>query len=155
MSVIPTVTRRVASSIRGSSSEIGASSAATCGSDSGGAGRSRGGLGYTRRYEILKDGAGLAIYADRFRLAPQGLFGGFEGTCARLTVERDGTVIDVPSKGALALKKGDIVVIATGGGAGYGDPAERDPALIAADVAEGWITPEAARRDYGWGEAAE
>jgi N-methylhydantoinase B len=124
-------------------------------SDSGGAGRTRGGLGYTRRYEILKDGAGLAIYADRFRLAPQGLFGGFEGTCARLTVERDGTVIDVPSKGALALKKGDIVVIATGGGAGYGDPAERDPALIAADVAEGWITREAARRDYGWGEAAE
>ena len=34
---------------------------------------------------------------------------------------------------------------------GYGDVAERDPALIADDLSEGWITPEGARRDYGYG----
>lgn len=123
--------------------------------DSAGAGRTRGGLGYRRRYEILKDGSALAMYADRFRLAPQGLFGGHEGQCARCRVERDGAVIEVPSKGAMPLRKGDVVVIETGGGAGYGDPAERDSDAIAADVADGWISPDAARRDYGWGEAAE
>jgi len=123
--------------------------------DSCGAGRQRGGLGYRRRYEILKDGSALAMYADRFQLAPQGLFGGHEGACARCRVERGGETIEVPSKGALKLMKGDIVIIDTGGGAGYGEPAERDPDAIAADLAEGWITPAAARRDYGWSEAAE
>ena len=35
------------------------------------------------------------------------------------------------------------------GGGGYGDPAERDPAAVAADVLDGLITVEDARRDYG------
>jgi N-methylhydantoinase B len=95
------------------------------------------------------------MYADRFRLAPQGLFGGFDGTCARCRVERDGETIDVPSKGAMKLMKGDIVTVDTGGGAGYGDPAERDREAIAEELADGWISDEAARRDYGWRDAAE
>ena len=123
--------------------------------NSAGAGRHRGGLGYRRRYEILEEGSGLAIYADRFRLAPQGLFGGLEGTRARCVVEHHGATIDVPSKGAMKLEPGDMVTIETGGGAGYGDPAERNPALIAEDLAEGWITPDAARTAYGRSDAAE
>lgn len=123
--------------------------------DSGGAGRTRGGLGYTRVYEVLKPGAALTMYADRFKLAAQGLFGGHQGTSARCTVERDGRVIDIPPKGGLSLETGDIVTIMTGGGAGYGDPGERDGARISEDLAEGLVSPEAARRDYGWGEAAE
>jgi N-methylhydantoinase B len=61
----------------------------------------------------------------------------------------------VPPKGILPLEVGDIVTIMTGGGAGYGDPGERAPEHIGADIAEGLVSPEAARRDYGWGEAAE
>jgi len=95
------------------------------------------------------------MYADRFKLAAQGLFGGHQGTSARCTVERDGRVIDIPPKGGLSLETGDIVTIMTGGGAGYGDPGDREGARISEDLAEGLISPEAARRDYGWGEAAE
>jgi N-methylhydantoinase B len=123
--------------------------------DSGGAGRTRGGLGYTRVYEILKPGSTLTMYADRFRLAPQGLFGGRPGECARCTIKRNGEIIEVPPKGILPLEVGDIITIMTGGGAGYGDPAEREPEHIGADIAEGLVSPEAALRDYGWGEAAE
>ncbi|MDG2479283.1 MAG: hydantoinase B/oxoprolinase family protein [Alphaproteobacteria bacterium] len=123
--------------------------------DSGGAGRTRGGLGYTRIYEILKPGSTLTMYADRFKLAPKGLFGGNQGQCARCTVERAGIVIDVAPKGITPLETGDIITIMTGGGAGYGDPGEREATLISEDIADGFVTPEAARRDYRWGEAAE
>lgn len=41
------------------------------------------------------------------------------------------------------------------GGGGFGDPAERDPAMIAHDLREGYVTPEGAARDYGHTEAAE
>jgi N-methylhydantoinase B len=37
----------------------------------------------------------------------------------------------------------------TGGGGGFGSPAERDPEAVRRDVREGYVTAEAARRDYG------
>jgi len=123
--------------------------------DSGGAGRTRGGLGYTRVYEILKPGSTLTMYSDRFHLAPEGLFGGNQGQCARCTVERAGTKIDIAPKGITPLEVGDIITIMTGGGAGYGNPKERDAAWISEDLADGFVTPEAAHRDYDWGKAAE
>jgi N-methylhydantoinase B len=47
------------------------------------------------------------------------------------------------------IAAGSIVHMETGGGGGFGDPQERDPARVAADVRDGYVTPEAARRDYG------
>jgi len=47
--------------------------------DSAGHGRHRGGLGFYRSFEILKDNVNFAMYADRFRVAPYGLFGGADG----------------------------------------------------------------------------
>jgi N-methylhydantoinase B len=44
---------------------------------------------------------------------------------------------------------GEIYVHRTAGGGGWGDPRRRDPAAIADDVADGKVTPEAARRVYG------
>src|SRR3712207_2075765 len=35
------------------------------------------------------------------------------------------------------------------GGAGYGDPLKRDPELVLQDVILGFVTPEAAEREYG------
>ena len=35
------------------------------------------------------------------------------------------------------------------GGGGYGSPLEREPEMVEADVAEGYVTPEQARSDYG------
>jgi N-methylhydantoinase B len=36
------------------------------------------------------------------------------------------------------------------GGGGYGDPKKRDPEAIRRDIAEGYVTPEGAKRDYGF-----
>ena len=49
----------------------------------------------------------------------------------------------------IPVPPGSQAVVRTGGGGGWGDPLERDPALVCEDVAEGLISPEAARRHYG------
>ena len=122
--------------------------------DSGGAGRHRGGLGYDRVYEILEAGSTLTLYADRFRLAPAGLFGGHEGARASCSVERNGHVIGVASKAMMPLEVGDIVTIRTGGGAGYGASCERNPDLVDDDVAEGYVSHHWARRHHAWRRGA-
>jgi N-methylhydantoinase B len=72
--------------------------------------RRRGGAGFIRRCEILKDDVQLAIYSDRFRLAPEGLQGGEPGQRGYCRVHRaNGTVDDLRSKAAVDLAKGDIV----------------------------------------------
>ncbi len=48
-----------------------------------------------------------------------------------------------------AFEAGGTLVNLTGGGGGWGDPLERDPALVARDVRQGLVSPESARRDYG------
>ncbi|MDA0220735.1 MAG: hydantoinase B/oxoprolinase family protein [Proteobacteria bacterium] len=116
--------------------------------DSAGAGRHRGGLGFTRAYEMLKDDVTFALYADRFRIAPAGLFGGRDGMMGRCELTRSGKVIPLKSKDAMTLQKGDVLAIHVGGGAGYGDPAERDRAAIELDLADGIITAGTALRDY-------
>jgi N-methylhydantoinase B len=116
--------------------------------DSSGHGRLRGGLGIVRRYEILKDDVNFAIYADRFRIAPYGLFGGSDGSRGRCEIMRNGEIIPVRSKDGLMLQKGDVLTIYTSGGAGYGDAAERDAALVRRDVAEGHLSEATARAAY-------
>ena len=108
--------------------------------DSGGKGKHRGGLGFEKSYRILEDGVTFATYGDRFRIAPPGLFGGGPGRHAENLIERDGETIVVGSKAGLELKKGDLLVMRTGGGGGYGDAGERDAGLEAEDLEEGLIT---------------
>jgi len=104
---------------------------------SGGAGKHRGGLGFEKSYRILEDGVAFATYGDRFRIAPMGVFGGAAGRHAENLIERDGETIVVGSKAGLELKKGDLLIMRTGGGGGYGEPAERDNRLVARDLDEG------------------
>jgi N-methylhydantoinase B len=47
------------------------------------------------------------------------------------------------------LKSGDRLTMRFGGGAGYGNPHERDPEAIRRDVEDGYVSREAALRDYG------
>ena len=111
--------------------------------DSGGKGKHRGGLGFEKSYRILEDGVTFATYGDRFRIAPPGLFGGGPGRHAENLIERDGETIVVGSKAGLELKKGDLLVMRTGGGGGYGAASERDARLEAEDLEEGLITQTA------------
>ena len=122
--------------------------------DSFGHGEFRGGAGFSRRYEVLADNVKLAIYSDRFRIRPSGLFGGTEAMPGRCTIQRAGERIEMASKSSYALRKGDIVEMFVGGGGGYGSPARRAPNLIERDLSEGLLTPEAAGRFYGVGGAA-
>lgn len=92
---------------------------------SGGQGRHRGGLGFQRVYEITADEVTFAAYGDRFEIAPEGLFGGEPGAKAEVWIERDGARVEVPSKTSMPLRGGDLLVVRTGGGAGYGPVAER------------------------------
>lgn len=121
--------------------------------DSCGHGRHRGGLGLFRRFEILKDGVNFAIYADRFRIAPYGLFGGTDGQRARCEVVRDGKIIAIKSKEQIELCSGDVLTLYTAGGGGYGPTEERDPADVERDVRQGYISPETARDVYGFPHA--
>lgn len=116
--------------------------------DSAGAGRHRGGLGFTRAYEMVKDDVTFALYADRFRIAPAGLFGGKDGMMGRCELTRGGKVVRLKSKDAMTLQKGDVLAIHVGGGAGYGDPAERDRAAIEQDLADGIVSEQRSRLDY-------
>jgi N-methylhydantoinase B len=113
--------------------------------DSCGRGKFRGGLGFLRRYEILKDGVRLSFFSDRFRLSTDGLFGGEPGATGYLQVPRGGKIIDLKSKAAFDLVKGDIVTLAVGGRGGYGRAAERLQRQIDDDVEDGIISDGVAR----------
>ena len=48
-----------------------------------------------------------------------------------------------------ALQEGDVVLVRSAGGGGYGDPLDREPERVAADLSDGYISPAAARNLYG------
>ena len=117
--------------------------------DSGGAGQFRGGLNFRRVYELLEP-AQVVYRSDRASVPPAGLRGGQPGGPSRLIVnpgKQDEQVM--PSSCRLQLDAGTVFALNGAGGGGYGDPAKRDPDQIARDLAEGYITPDGARRDYG------
>jgi N-methylhydantoinase B len=105
---------------------------------SGGAGRQRGGCGLSRAYRVLAEST-LTTMLERRIVPPWGAFGGADGAPFRITLERDGTRRDVKGKETLALKPGDVVLIETSGGGGYGDAAERPAELTARDRLDGYV----------------
>jgi len=114
--------------------------------DSGGAGKTRGGLG--QYMEVgAQEGHEFDIQAmfDRGAHPARGRRGGGNG--ANTTIVRsDGAAMHV--KGKQFVPHGARVVMAFPGGAGYGDPAERSVDLVKRDLARGYISAEAAARDY-------
>jgi N-methylhydantoinase B len=100
----------------------------------GGGGRWRGGCGVVRAWELLADEATVSILTERTRVAPWGLAGGEPGGLARHVVRRsDGREETLPPKHTLRLRRGDVLAMHTPGGAGYGDPAGRDPDAVRRD----------------------
>ena len=73
--------------------------------------------------------------------------GGAPGSAARFVVHL-GTDREIETKASARyeLKAGDRFLIQSPGGGGYGDPSRRDPAAVARDVAEGYVTVEGARK---------
>ena len=65
-------------------------------------------------------------------------------------IRADGTEEVLPSMFSTTIQPGDVFVHRTAGGGGWGDPRRRDPAAVAEDVADGKVTPEAAKELYEW-----
>jgi len=118
--------------------------------DSCGAGKYRGGLGLDTQVRGLVEGRWNFERARRSKCLPWGLWGGLPG-------EAGGNLLKLADDKSFQWRMGANVpvppnstaIVRTGGGGGWGDPLERDPALVAEDVAEGLITVAAARKLYG------
>jgi N-methylhydantoinase B len=117
-----------------------------------GAGRHRGGFGLVRDIELTAPCV-LSTCLDRSVIPPFGLFGGDDGSCNRMHLRRAGSDTWEPlssRRSNVPLAAGDVVRIETAIGGGFGDPLERDPQLVADDVADAYLPgPEAAEEVYG------
>jgi N-methylhydantoinase B len=119
--------------------------------DSGGAGRHRGGLGIARQVRILEDGTVFSLRSDAHVIAAPGASGGLPSNVTRVR-RNPGTPQEemLHSKASgLVLRAGECIRVETLGGGGFGPPAERPLALLAADLREGKVSRAAAERDYG------
>ncbi len=124
--------------------------------NSGGTGEYRGGLGMLRDYELLCETAVLTAVTQRGseETAPWGYAGGGAGGVAGVVINPDsGHECQLPTKIiSHTLNKGDVVRIIGGGGGGWGDPTNRDPARVDRDRRQGYvIRPPQGVKDPGSG----
>lgn len=116
--------------------------------DSCGPGKYRGGLGVDFSFHMLEDSY-VTSAVERSRNAPWGLEGGAEGRPNGAALRSaDGTRKEFAKATRLHVPKGSTLELFCGGGGGYGPASERDPEAIRADVREGYITEEFARKHY-------
>ncbi len=119
--------------------------------DSGGPGRWRGGLATEMAFRVFApDSRVTARNRDRSFFRPWGVLGGKAAGLSDMVVnpgtaraKRLGNIDTV------VLQPGDVLEIRSAGGGGRGDPFLREPWRVAADVRGGYVSPEAAERDYG------
>ncbi|MBE9569291.1 MAG: hydantoinase B/oxoprolinase family protein [Proteobacteria bacterium] len=119
--------------------------------DSGGAGKMKGGLGRRVVFKAPDDEyaplppVNLGIQSGRYRYPPEGLFGGKNGLKAQFLINgKPGNPYGLTQFGP-----GDEIIIDVAGGGGYGNPFERDVELVESDVANGYVSVEKAKEDYG------
>ena len=117
--------------------------------DTGGAGRFRGANAQAREFRYLGERTTLQLRSDKRRFRPYGLVGGSEGSPSLNTIdpglpgERT-----LPTIGPSEIRSGETFRHVLAGGGGWGDPLERDPSLVSADVLAEHVSPAAAARDY-------
>jgi N-methylhydantoinase B len=114
--------------------------------DSGGAGQWRGGLGQLTEFTNRGEGQwSVSSIVDRTKYPAPGLLGGKPGMAGELALDNGAR----PNpKSQIELARGQAVFLNLPGGGGYGDPLSRDPELVRQDVIAGYVTSEAAARDY-------
>jgi N-methylhydantoinase B len=117
----------------------------------GGAGKFRGGKGVVLEYRVRSNNCFLTAAYSRNKHLPWSVSGGREGSANRIEVIRaDGRREHHAVVGGLLLNRDDVIRIVTANGAGYGDPRERDPAAIANDLRDGYVTRDQAVREYSY-----
>lgn len=116
--------------------------------DSAGAGRQRGGLGIRKRLRVQSP-ATLTIATDRIDSRPWGLDGGEAGAPGRVSLIRHGRRRQLPARGTFRLEAGDVLILVTPGGGGWGNPRARPKQAVVSDVDAGLVSSKRARDDYG------
>ena len=122
--------------------------------DSGGAGQYRGGLGVRKMVEVLQD-CHLNVSMDRTRCPPWGVKSGRDGQPGQVVINPQGEHPVHLRKADRDLHKGDVVLVDSGGGGGYGDPRTRATHAVELDVRRGYVSEQAARETYGFSPAKE
>ncbi len=128
--------------------------------DSCGAGKFRGGFGTIRTLRVLAEQIEVNALGERHKLKPYGLYGGKPAKANAFLVQKTdwekmrffSEVFGIPSPSKFAnirLNKGDRFSIVMSGGGGYGNPFDRDPFMVLADVEEQLISLEEASKEYG------
>ncbi|MGE0151607.1 MAG: hydantoinase B/oxoprolinase family protein [Reyranellaceae bacterium] len=120
--------------------------------DSGGEGAGRGGLGMRRQVRLLDGEASYSVLSDRAVIPPYGVFGGRSGAPYRVSVLTGNQehMFNTPGKvTGHPMGKGEVLVMQSSGGGGYGDPLERDPQKVRADLLAGYISGDRANNGYG------
>ena len=105
-----------------------------------------------REYELLENATVIRRF-NKTKFPPKGVDGGKDGTRARFVV-RVGTdqEYETPASARVEMLAGERFLLQSAGGGGYGDPRQRDRAALARDIAEGYVSKDAAAKDYGQNE---
>lgn len=109
---------------------------------SGGAGEHRGGMGAIYEIELLDEAAEAFVFAERAKFPPRGVLGGGDGAANRISYQQDDgwhTPKLASKVVGIALRRGQRIRLESPGGGGWGDPARRDPAATAHDIAMGYV----------------
>jgi N-methylhydantoinase B len=118
--------------------------------DSEGAGRHRGAPGSLVTYGPLDRPMTAAYTVEAHENPPRGVREGLDGAPADAwKLDASGERQEIAMADAIALEPGERIVSVTAGGGGYGDPRERDAALVREDVLAGWVSEERAKEIYG------
>jgi N-methylhydantoinase B/oxoprolinase/acetone carboxylase alpha subunit len=119
-------------------------------SDTEGPGRHRGAPAAYVEYGPVDTTIEVMFASDGSLNPARGAHGGHDGEPAQqFKRDREGKLVTLDPYVRLQLEPGETIVSICCSGGGYGDPRERDPELVAGDVADGWLTPARAREVYG------
>jgi len=119
--------------------------------DTGGPGRFRGGLSLAREYRSLADDLYFGVRSDKSVHPPHGLSNGLAGAPATNRIRsgnEERALPPMPTR-PITLRTGDVYRHVMAGGGGFGNPFERDPEKVRADVLDGKVTVDHARVAYG------
>jgi N-methylhydantoinase B len=117
--------------------------------DKAGPGKFRGGVPFRRDYRFLEEEGILQVRSDRHTIPPYGLYGGQPGMPSQNHLNPETENRPLPSKLTMTITKGEVFRHEVAGAGGYGDPLERDPAAVARDVLNEFVSRAAAGADYG------
>jgi N-methylhydantoinase B len=117
--------------------------------DAMGPGKFRGGAPFRRDYRFLAEEGILQVRSDRRDFRPYGLYGGGPGKPSMNYLNPDSENRPLSSKLTMTIRRGDTFRHEVAGAGGWGDPLERDPAMVLKDVRNELVSERSAREDYG------